>query len=243
MDRPTGQVIRRIHTTGPASSSTSTSRSWDGSHPAAVGVRMDAATSIAARPHHGSATTSSTPAIDAHSRLAYSEVLSNETRPRPAAAFWQHTAQLVHRAMASPSSGPNRQRPATTSATTSTTRSVPSEHHHGSGHTDPQTNGKVERFNRTLVDEWAYARVYRSRRTAPGHLTVGSTSTTITAATPPSEAATHHPRNNLAGNTSRARTRDRRGAWNGRSRPRGRSLPRRRDPTSVQARASRPSTR
>jgi transposase InsO family protein len=26
----------------------------------------------------------------------------------------------------------------------------------------PRTNGKVERFNRTLVDEWAYARSYRS---------------------------------------------------------------------------------
>ena len=26
----------------------------------------------------------------------------------------------------------------------------------------PQTNGKVERFNRTLLDEWAYARMYRS---------------------------------------------------------------------------------
>jgi transposase InsO family protein len=26
----------------------------------------------------------------------------------------------------------------------------------------PQTNGKVERFNRTLLDEWAYGRLYRS---------------------------------------------------------------------------------
>src|SRR5262245_9863096 len=26
----------------------------------------------------------------------------------------------------------------------------------------PQTNGKVERFNRTLLDEWAYVRTYRS---------------------------------------------------------------------------------
>ncbi|MBP2319110.1 transposase InsO family protein [Nesterenkonia lacusekhoensis] len=26
----------------------------------------------------------------------------------------------------------------------------------------PQTNGKVERFNRTLMKEWAYARAYSS---------------------------------------------------------------------------------
>jgi len=28
----------------------------------------------------------------------------------------------------------------------------------------PQTNGKVERFNRTLLDEWAYVRLYRSNQ-------------------------------------------------------------------------------
>ena len=28
----------------------------------------------------------------------------------------------------------------------------------------PQTNGKVERFNRTLMKEWAYARPYKSER-------------------------------------------------------------------------------
>ena len=33
--------------------------------------------------------------------------------------------------------------------------------HSGLAHR-PQTDGKVERFDRTLVDEWAYVRVYRS---------------------------------------------------------------------------------
>jgi transposase InsO family protein len=28
----------------------------------------------------------------------------------------------------------------------------------------PQTNGKVERFNRTLLDEWAYAKPYRTEQ-------------------------------------------------------------------------------
>ena len=28
----------------------------------------------------------------------------------------------------------------------------------------PQTNGKVERFNRTLLEEWAYAHPYQSDR-------------------------------------------------------------------------------
>ena len=28
----------------------------------------------------------------------------------------------------------------------------------------PQVNGKVERFNRTLLEEWAYVRLYRSNQ-------------------------------------------------------------------------------
>ena len=38
----------------------------------------------------------------------------------------------------------------------------------------PQTNGKVERFNRTLLDEWAYARPYRIRVSSPAFFGPGS---------------------------------------------------------------------
>jgi transposase InsO family protein len=34
----------------------------------------------------------------------------------------------------------------------------------------PQTNGKVERFNRTLLDEWAYVKLYRSNQARLGAL-------------------------------------------------------------------------
>ncbi|HET6360268.1 integrase core domain-containing protein, partial [Streptomyces sp.] len=35
----------------------------------------------------------------------------------------------------------------------------------------PQTNGKVERFNRTLLDEWAYLRPYTSNAERAAALT------------------------------------------------------------------------
>ena len=41
----------------------------------------------------------------------------------------------------------------------------------------PQTNGKVERFNKTLLEEWAYGRLYRSNdeRRRPSPVGCGST--------------------------------------------------------------------
>lgn len=78
----------------------------------------------------------------------------------------------------------------------------------------PQTNGKVERFHRTLADEWAYARPYRSerqRREASRHGCIGITTT---AATPHSEA-THPPPAfpTSQGNTIVDRSRRRAGRW------------------------------
>ena len=54
----------------------------------------------------------------------------------------------------------------------------------------PQPNAKVERFNRTLLQEWAYRRPYRSQTARARPCQHGSTATPITAPTPPS-AATH----------------------------------------------------
>ena len=51
----------------------------------------------------------------------------------------------------------------------------------------PQTNGKIERFHRTLADGWAYARFYDSEARPPSTpCPAGSTSTITTDPTPPS---------------------------------------------------------
>ncbi len=41
----------------------------------------------------------------------------------------------------------------------------------------PQTNGKAERFNRTMLDEWAFSRLYRSNDERLARLPAGSTPT------------------------------------------------------------------
>ena len=98
-------------------------------------------------------------AIDDHSRLAYSELLADE-RKDTAAAFWKRanawlTAAGITVSAVLTDNGPcYRSRPfAEALGDISHKRTRPYR---------PQTNGKVERFHRTLVDEWAYARLYRS---------------------------------------------------------------------------------
>jgi len=98
-------------------------------------------------------------ALDDHSRLAYSEVLADEAG-RTAAGFWRR-AEAWFRAL-----GVVVERVLTDNAfcyrgrlfnqALAESRIL----HRYCRPYRPQTNGKVERFHRTLVEEWAYVRPY-----------------------------------------------------------------------------------
>jgi transposase InsO family protein len=99
-------------------------------------------------------------AVDDHSRLAYTEILTDETK-ETAAAFWQRANTWFQ------SRGITVQRVLTDNGNCYRSRVFaqalgPDIKHKRTRPYRPQTNGKVERFNRTMLEEWAYARPYRS---------------------------------------------------------------------------------
>jgi transposase InsO family protein len=100
--------------------------------------------------------------VDDHSRFAYAEILSDE-RGDTCAAFFRRAAAVfaehgIHVERVLTDNARNyRDSRAFRSAVL----------HRGASQRftrpyRPQTNGKVERFNRTLLDEWAYVRAYES---------------------------------------------------------------------------------
>ncbi|BCK59101.1 IS481 family transposase [Nocardia wallacei] len=98
-------------------------------------------------------------ALDDHSRLAYSEILADE-RKDTAAAFWTRAAAWFA------VNGIRIRKVLTDNGSCYRSRTFaealgPVVHKRTRPYC-PQTNGKVERFHRTLADEWAYARLYRS---------------------------------------------------------------------------------
>lgn len=98
-------------------------------------------------------------AVDDYSRLAYSEILSDE-RKHTAAQFWTRARAFFADA------GIQVQAVMTDNGSCyrSHTFAQALEHvqHRWTRPYRPQTNGKVERFNRTLSTEWAYAQLYTS---------------------------------------------------------------------------------
>jgi transposase InsO family protein len=106
--------------------------------------------------------------VDDHSRLAYSEILPDETADtviafwNRARAFYATHGVTVERVLTDNGS-------AYRSAALNDLLAAQGIKHKYTRPYRPQTNGKVERFNRTLLTEWAYVRVYttgKARRAA-----------------------------------------------------------------------------
>ena len=101
-------------------------------------------------------------AIDDSSRVAFSQILADETATTCARFLVEAASFLAEH-------GVTIQRVLTDNAKAYAESVLFAETAAGLGirlrrtrRYRPQTNGKVERFNRTLLEEWAYARLYRS---------------------------------------------------------------------------------
>jgi len=99
-------------------------------------------------------------AVDDHSRLAYSEQLTDE-RKETAAAFWGRAKAFFAKA------GISVRAVMTDNGSCYRSHAFAMALGDGVKHRRtrpyrPQTNGKVERFNRTIAAEWAYAQTYLS---------------------------------------------------------------------------------
>jgi transposase InsO family protein len=100
-------------------------------------------------------------AVDDHSRFVYSEILPDETQTT-ASAFMRNAIAAFA------AQGVKIQRVLTDNGACYRSRTFAAVlteagiKHKRTRPYRPQTNGKVERFNRILQEEWAYARAYRS---------------------------------------------------------------------------------
>jgi transposase InsO family protein len=100
-------------------------------------------------------------AVDDHSRFVYSEILPDETKETASAFMRNAIAAFADR-------GVKIQRVLTDNGACYRSRAFAAVlaeagiRHKRTRPYRPQTNGKVERFNRILQEEWAYARPYGS---------------------------------------------------------------------------------
>jgi len=99
--------------------------------------------------------------VDDHSRYTYSEILTDEKKAT-VLAFWARARTAFATAGIQIESVMTDHGPAYRSRDFATHLAAADIAHLWTRPYRPQTNGKVERFNRTLVTEWAYATIYLS---------------------------------------------------------------------------------
>ena len=161
MDRPTGQVIRRIHTDRPGELVHVDVKKL-GKIPDGGGWRANGrGTRPASKRRIGFDYVHSM--VDDHSRLAYSEILGDERGTtcaafllRAADAFKEAGIPVIEEVMSD-----NAKNYTLSRAFQDALSTLGAKHRCIRPHC-PWQNGKVERLNRTLQVEWAYRRVYRT---------------------------------------------------------------------------------
>ena len=161
LDRPTGRVIRRIHTDHPGELVHVDVKKL-GRIPPGGGWRVlgrDGADTSHARKNTRIGYAYIHTAIDAHSRLVFTQALDDE-RAETCAEFWTRAAEFFN------AHGITIEAVLTDNAWAYKYRrfndALGDIEHRFIRPRRPQTNGKVERFHRTLAEEWAYVRPYKS---------------------------------------------------------------------------------
>lgn len=158
MDRPTGRVIRRYEHDQPGDLVHIDIKKL-GKIPTGGGWRAHGRGKAGRRRKVGYCYIHSI--VDDHSRLAYSEPLNNE-QATTTVAFFRRARVWFARHGINITAVLSDNGPCYKSKLFNDELASAGIKHRYTRPYRPQTNGKVERFNRTLADEWAYARVYTS---------------------------------------------------------------------------------